>query len=1414
MTEREIFMAAVQIKSAAEREAYLQEACGADPAVRERVQRLLRVYKNAGSFLELPAAAPTMTVTADEQPLTEGPGTVIGPYKLLEQIGEGGMGAVYMAEQARPVRRKVALKIIKPGMDSRQVIARFEAERQALALMDHPNIARVLEAGTTDPPQAGRPYFVMELVRGIPITEYCDRNRLVIADRLELFVLVCQAVQHAHQKGIIHRDLKPSNVLVTRVDGAAVPKVIDFGIAKAMGQQLTEKTLFTGFAQLIGTPLYMSPEQAELSGVDIDTRSDIYSLGVLLYELLTGTTPFDAETFRTAGYDEMRRIIREEEPPRPSTRISTQGEAETTISANRQTDPHRLRKSLRGELDWIVMKCLDKDRNRRYETASALVADVRHYLHDEPVQACPPSAWYRLRKYARRYRAVLATATVVAGALVAVAVISVFSAIEQARTNKEIRGLASALGRERQSLTASLAESNRLLAIRNFDRGQAAFEKDQIGPGLLWMIESWRSAIAAGDTAWQHAARANLAAWRPHHLRLKAVLSHQGPVESAAFSPDGKTIFTGSDDYTAQLWDAATAQPIGPPIRHEGVVLSVAFGPDGNTLLTGCADKTARLWDIATGRPIGLPLLHPHIVNVVAFSPDGKVILTGCRDHIARLWDVATGLPTGPAAKHESAVVAVAISPDGTTLFSASFTGGAQLCSTDSGKFIASALTAAAGIYSVAFSPDSKFAFTGSADGTVQCWDAATAKPVGDPRRYHRLKVVAVAISPDGTRLLTGSEDKTARLWDAVTSAPIGAPLVHQGTVRAVAFSPDGRSFLTASSDNTVRLWDADAGQPFGLVLDHQDGGQVVTFSRDGRSVFSGDNFATVKRWSAATGETIGQAMHLEDGPNAVAVSHDGTQLLTGGSDKTARLWDATTGQPVGPALRHDDDVSVVAFCADGKTIMTGCADAIVRFWDAVTGTPLGQPIPQPESVDAGAFSPDGKRFVVGCASGSAQVWDLATRTPVGRPFPHPGCISAAAFSPDGKTLLTGCEDGGARLWDVETSKLRLPPLLNQAWIYCATFNHDGTIVLTGCKDRTARLWDTATGMPLGPPIPHPKRVLTVAFSPDGNEFVMGIVGWGARLFRKAPELPDDVDRVSAWVEVLTGCTLDPGEGTIQVLDNAAWRERRAHLEQRGGAPETGRGRRLDPFLLGTDPIARGRILIERGLWAEAEAAFDKIVQARPYNASSWSARGELHAARGQHEKAAADFAAALEREPEDPQNHYRVAIANLVAGELTGYRAACAGMLERFQGYVQPRFANRVAYTCVYGPDAVVDMPSLIRVAERAVPSHPGGERMVAAVLYRAGRYAGALKQFDQAHKAFKPRAWDWLFLAMIHGRLQHPDEARRMLALANQWIKDTEAAKSWDGEIEKPTILLLRREAEAVVLLDPAFPADTFAH
>ncbi len=461
MSELDLFNAAIKL-TGDQRSAFLVAACGQDSTLRKQVEDLLRAHDESGGLLPRHTnrdLAATQALSNQAQP-----GTIIaGRYKLLEAIGEGGMGTVWVAEQSQPVKRKVALKLIKAGMDSKSVLARFEAERQALAVMDHPNIAKVLDGGITE---SGRPYFVMEYVKGVPITEYCDATRMSVPDRLQLFAQVCQAVQHAHQKGIIHRDLKPSNILVAPYDDKPVPKVIDFGLAKAINQSLTEKTLHTAHDMVLGTPLYMSPEQAQLNNIDVDTRSDIYSLGVLLYELLTGTTPLEKQRFKEAAWDEVRRIIREEEPPRPSLRLSS-AQTLPSLAAGRHTEPAQLTKLVRGELDWIVMKALDKDRTRRYETANGFAADVSRYLAGEPVLAAPPSANYRLRKFAQKNRTVLTTAAVIAMLFVTGTAVSVWQAVRA--TNASIAA----------DRSAQEARANEVKAIEERDLKDQALEAEK-----------------------------------------------------------------------------------------------------------------------------------------------------------------------------------------------------------------------------------------------------------------------------------------------------------------------------------------------------------------------------------------------------------------------------------------------------------------------------------------------------------------------------------------------------------------------------------------------------------------------------------------------------------------------------------------------------------------------------------------------------------------------------------------------------------------------------------------------------------------------------------------------------------------------------------------------------------------------
>ena len=492
-----------------------------------------------------------------DSPITERPGTIIGPYKLLQQIGEGGMGVVFMAEQTKPIQRTVALKIIKPGMDTRQVIARFEAERQAVAMMDHPNIAKVLDAGTTD---SGRPYFVMELVKGVPITKYCDDKHLPLRDRLELFLPVCQAVQHAHQKGLIHRDIKPTNVLVAEYDNHAVPKVIDFGVAKATAQKLTERTMFTEFGQVLGTVEYMSPEQAKLNQLDIDTRSDIYSLGVLLYELLTGSTPFARKRLQAAAFDEMLRIIREEEPPKPSTRLITAVEL-PSIASNRGSEPKKLSGLVKGELDWVVMKALDKDRNRRYETANSFADDIQRYLNDEAVQACPPSAMYRFRKFARRNKAALVMAMFVGSAiLIAVAGLAA-STLLIAREQRATKNALQAVTLAKADLQETLGRERRDSYFHRITLAHRELSADNLSGALKFLDECPE----------------DLREWEWHYLmRLcrvePVVLRDKAEVQGVAFSPDGDRLASAGGDGAVKIWNSRTGKV------HPAVPCALRFG--------------------------------------------------------------------------------------------------------------------------------------------------------------------------------------------------------------------------------------------------------------------------------------------------------------------------------------------------------------------------------------------------------------------------------------------------------------------------------------------------------------------------------------------------------------------------------------------------------------------------------------------------------------------------------------------------------------------------------------------------------------------------------------------------------------------------------------------------------------------
>jgi len=1134
--EAEIFNAA-RLLPASQRASYLAMACADDAALRQQVEELLQAGEEAREFLGAPAPEAATARAAHRlqgSAAAEKPGDRIGHYTLLQQLGEGGCGIVYLAEQHEPVRRRVALKIIKLGMDTRQVVARFEAERQALALMDHPHIAKVFDAGATD---TGRPFFVMELVRGVRITDYCDQNLLSTPERLDLFIQICQAVQHAHQKGVIHRDLKPSNILVSANDGVAVPKVIDFGIAKATQGRLTDQTVFTAFEQFIGTPAYMSPEQAMITSVDIDTRTDIYTLGVLLYELLTGKTTFDATQLLAVGPDEMRRTICEREPVRPSTRLSTmRGVDLETTARYRQADPPKLLHLVRGDLDWIVMKCLEKDRARRYETANGLALDVERHLRDEPVVARPPSRTYRLAKLVRRHKLVFGAAGTVAAALISGIAVSTWLFVQERQAHE--KETAWRMAAEQSDHDASVASA----------RAQTAAEKLRRNLETSDLVQAVHL-IAADNCADALAYLARILSTNPTNdaalTRMTTLLTyrswmiptlilrHSNVVSSAQFSPDGTRIVTDSSDYTARVWDAQSGLPVTSPLRHNHIFesgRSVGFSPDGCRVVTASFDRTARVWDAQRGIPLTGPMQHDgavwsarfspdgtriitasedgkarvwdaqsgvlllmlkHAESVISaeFSPDGKWLATASLDKTARVWDAQTGLPRTPPLQHEREVRVARFSPDSQRIVTASYDGTARVWDARDGRPLTRPLPHGDKVRSAQFSPDGKWLLTASYDHTARLWDAESGLPLGDPLKHGKL-VMSAEFSPDGQRVVTASWDETARVWDAPSGHPLTEFFTHGGSLSGACFSPDGRRIVTASYDGTARVWEPRNRPPPGLTFKHSATVYRGQFSLDGKRIVTASDDKTARVWDALTGQPITEPLEHRALVNAVQFSSDGLRVLTASGDHTACVWDAQTGRSLLEPFKHGGPVNAAQFSPDGSLIVTASDDKTARVWDARTGLPVVGPLQHSAPVSSASFSPDGLRIVTGANDGTVRVWGAHNGRLLAECSGHRGAISAAQFSPDGMQVVTASDDGTAQVWDAQNGRPVTGPLLHGSHVGSAQFSPDGRRVLTASWDQKARVWDAQTGHLLIESLNHASGLTFAQFSPDGRRIV------------------------------------------------------------------------------------------------------------------------------------------------------------------------------------------------------------------------------------------------------------------------------------------------------------------------------------
>jgi WD40 repeat protein/serine/threonine protein kinase len=1111
MREAALFNAARRLP-AAERAPYLDRACAGDALLRRQIEELLKADESAGAFLselaagagETPGPGATLRVS---QPPAEQPGDQLGRYQLIEPMGEGGCGVVYVAEQTEPVRRQVALKVIKLGMDTRQVVARFEAERQALAMMDHPNIAKVFDAGATE---AGRPYFVMELVRGVRITDYCDQAKLSPPERLALFIQICQAIQHAHQKGIIHRDIKPSNILVALHDGVPVPKVIDFGIAKATEGRLSEATVYTQLHQFMGTPAYMSPEQAEMSGLDIDTRSDIYSLGVLLYELLVGSTPFDAKELMAAGLDKMRQTIREREPVRPSTKLAAlAGEQLTTTAKRRSVEASRLVHLLRGDLDWIVMKCLEKDRNRRYETANGLAADVKRHLNREPVVARPPGNLYRLQKMVQRNQLAFAAAGAVVAALVLGLGVSTSLFLRESKAHD--RAVAAEREQNRARTTAQTAQANeirqrqaaqRSLYAASLSLAQQAWDLNHIGR-LRQLLEETATWPERGFE-WHY--------WqRQAHLELKTLHGHHGGILPAAFSPDGQRIVTGSEDKTAKVWEAATGRELLTLRGHLSGIWSAAFSLDGQRIVTGSGDQTAKVWEAATGRELLTLPGHSGGISSVVFSPDGQQIVTCAGDLTARVWEAATGRELLTLKGRGNYARYVGSAPNGQRIVTGIADLSAQVWDAVGGAELLSLKGHAALIRSLAISPDGRQAATGSDDQTVKVWNIASGREILT-LQGHRGSVVRVAFSADGQRVVTASTDQTAKVWDAASGKELFTLKGHSGSVVYGAFSPDGQRVVTASADQTAKVWRLAGGQDFLTLQGHGASLRAVAFSPDGQRVATASADQTAKVWDAATGRELAMFNGHSAGLRSVAFSPDGQRIVTASADQTAKVWDAATGQDLLTLQGHNAAVSSAAISPDGRWIATGSADQTARICEAASGRELRTLKGHHAGISSVAFSPDGQRIVTGSGDQTARVWEAATGRELLALQGHSDGISSVAFSPDGRRIATGSGDQTARVWEAATGQELLVLKGHSDAISSVAFSPDGQRIVTASADQLAKLWDAVSGKELLTLKGHGKGVNSVAFSPDGQRIATGSQDQAARVWEAAT-----ARQVAAW---------------------------------------------------------------------------------------------------------------------------------------------------------------------------------------------------------------------------------------------------------------------------------------------------------